>query len=314
MTGRDPDLQSYLPDFLHDQTTYRYIHSAKNGGCEVTEGSVRGTGWRRLLQYGTSDENVGEQQLTIGGVDYTISGHPGDLDRYHLFVFSPCHHHFHFNYYGRLSWQGKGGRVTNSKKGWCLVSTNRPANRETSPLWTPFENCDYQGIAAGWVDQYQIGISGQWVDTTDFPTGTGTRSFNSNPYGVLCEGKFVDKQGTPLGPRQAVVWAPTRLKTADGKTVDAPLCHLKPNWHANNVESVRDRVEQQGLGLITTTCTRGQIGPLRNCGFGAHPTTAPCRPGRRTTATFSIPSRVAAAGRAFDGVQPRPPLADPCAL
>ena len=135
-TGRDPDLQSYLPDFFHDQTTYRYIHSAKNGGCEVTEGSVQGTGWRRLLQYGTSDENVGEQQLTIGGVDYTISGHPDDLDRYHLFVFSPCHHHFHFNYYGRLSWQGTGGRVTNSKKGWCMVSTNRPANRETSPLWT----------------------------------------------------------------------------------------------------------------------------------------------------------------------------------
>src|SRR5262249_52542221 len=59
VTGRDPDLQSYLPDFLHDQVTYRYIHSAKNGGCEVTEGSVQGTGWRRLLQYGTSDENVG---------------------------------------------------------------------------------------------------------------------------------------------------------------------------------------------------------------------------------------------------------------
>jgi len=289
VTGRDPDLQSYLPDFLHDQTTYRYIYSAKNGGCEVTEGSVGGTGWRRLVQYGTSDENVGEQQLTIGGVDYTISGHPGDLDRYHLFVFSPCHHHFHFNYYGQLSWHGGAGRVTNSKKGWCLVSTNRPANRETSPLWTPFENCDYQGIAAGWVDQYQIGISGQWVDTTDFPPGTGIRSFNSNPYGVLCEGKFVDEQGRPLGPRQPVVWAPTHLKTADGKTVEAPLCRLKPQWHANNVESVRDRVERQGLGLITTTCTRGQIGPLRNCGFGKRPTTGTCRPGGRTTATFSIP-------------------------
>jgi hypothetical protein len=85
------------------------------------------------------------------------------------------------------------------------------------------------------------------------------------------------------------VWAPTHLKTADGKTVEAPLCRLKPQWHANNVESVRDRVERQGLGLITTTCTRGQIGPLRNCGFGKRPTTGTCRPGGRTTATFSIP-------------------------
>ena len=32
-------------------------------------------------------------------------------------------------------------------------------------------------------------------------------------------------------------------------------------------------LRRQGLGLITTTCTRGQIGPLRNCGFGTHPTT-----------------------------------------
>jgi Lysyl oxidase len=290
VTGVDPDLELYRPDALHDQTTYRYIHSAGTGGCEVVEHSVEGTGWRRLLQFTTSDQNVGERDLTIGGVDYAISGHPGDLDRYHLYVFSACHHHFHFRYYGQLSWHGKGGPILNTKQGFCLQSTFRVANRETSSLVNPFAGCDYQGIAAGWIDQYQIGLSAQWIDSTSIPPGVGLRSFHSNPYGILCEGKFVDAKGRPLGPKQPVVWAPTKYKTPDGKTVSAPLCKLSPNWDRNNTDSVKVRIERQGLGLITTACTRGQIGPLRNCGFGKHPTTAPCRPGQKTTATFSIPS------------------------
>jgi hypothetical protein len=47
-----------------------------SGGCEVVEGSVGGTRWRRLLQSATLDDNVGERALTIGRVDYSLSGHP----------------------------------------------------------------------------------------------------------------------------------------------------------------------------------------------------------------------------------------------
>ena len=83
-------------DFLHHQTTYRYIHSPK-GGCEVTEGSVEGTGWRRLVQYGTSDENVGERQPR-SAVSTTRSAVIPTISIGITSVFSPCHHHFHFNY------------------------------------------------------------------------------------------------------------------------------------------------------------------------------------------------------------------------
>ena len=76
VTGSEPDLEIYVPDFLPSRTTYRYVHATGSGGCEVEEGSVGGTGWRRLLQFATSDENVGNRALTIGGVDYTLSGQP----------------------------------------------------------------------------------------------------------------------------------------------------------------------------------------------------------------------------------------------
>jgi hypothetical protein len=127
------------------------------------------------------------------------------------------------------------------------------------------------------------------VDSTELPVGTGTRTFVSNPYGFLCEGKFVDRKGRPLAPGQPVVWRKTRFITPEGQTVEAPLCRLSPRWKANNSHSIPVRIERHGLGLINTPCTRGQIGPLRNCGFGTRPATASCTPGASTTATFSIP-------------------------
>ncbi len=287
VTGEDPDLQIYEPDFAPSRTNYRYIHAEGSGGCEVEEHSVGGTGWRRLLQFDTSDENVGNHDLTIGGVDYFLSGKSGELDLHNLFELSPCHGHYHFKYYGDLSWSG-GGVVSSSKLGFCLQSTGRPANRETSPLHNKFASCFYQGVAAGWLDKYQAGLSGQWIDTTDIPKGTGTRSFHSNPKGFLCEGKFVDENGVPLGPSDPVVWAPTGLIGENGEPVEAPLCRLSPTWDDNNTDSTQETIEPHGLGMINAPCARGQIGPLRNCGFGTRPDVARCTPGQPKTVTFSV--------------------------
>ncbi len=289
-SGTDhPDLAAYEPEFGPSRTSYRYIHRRGSGGCEVAEKSVDGTGWRRLLQFATADENVGDRDLTIGGVDYFLSGEADQLDRHNLYEWSECHKHYHFKYYGDLTWRGSGS-ITNAKKGFCLQSTQRTANRETSPLHNAFEECGYQGVSAGWIDNYQAGLSGQWLDTTDLPAGPGTRSFETNPRGFLCEGRFVDAKGAPLEPADPVVWAPTGLTAANGGSVDAPLCEPGADWDANNIESVGETIERHGLGLITTRCTRGQIGPLRNCGFGEDPEVARCAPGKRTRATFTIPS------------------------
>jgi lysyl oxidase len=130
----------------------------------------------------------------------TISGHPGELEQHNLYEFSPCHRHYHFKYYGGLSWSGHG-LIANAKKGFCLQSTFRAANRVTSPLHNPFGSCDYQGVSPGWIDQYKAGLSGQWLDTTDLPPGIGTRTFRSNPNGFLCEGKFNRRPREPARPQ-----------------------------------------------------------------------------------------------------------------
>jgi hypothetical protein len=286
VTGNEPDLQIFAPEFAPSRVTYRYI---RPDACEIVEDSVGGTGWRRLLQFATSDENVGNKDLTIGGVDYHITGTPGELDAHRLFEYSACHGHYHFKYYGTLGWSGGGG-VVNSKKGFCLQSTARSANREGSPLHNPFGDCIFQGVAAGWIDEYKIGLSGQWIDTTGLPAGRGTRSFRSNPNGFLCEGTFVDRRGRPIPDGQPVVWAPTGLTAEDGHPVEAPLCRLQDDWNQNNKDSTTDTIPPFGQGLITEPCTRGQIGPLRNCGFGAAPAIGTCVPGALTTISLSVPA------------------------
>ncbi len=288
VTGTAPDLATYGPDFAPSRISYRYIHEMGSAGCEVQEGSVGGTGWRRLLQFATSDENVGARDLTIGSVDFYADGDEGDLDKHRMFEFSPCHHHYHFRYYGSLGLEGAGGAV-NAKQGFCLQSTNRVANRETSPLHQPYGDCAYQGVAAGWVDQYQAGLPSQWLDVTDLEPGTYTRTFDSNPEGLLCEGTLVDADGEPLGPDDPMVWGETDLLTEDGEPVEAPLCELSEGWDANNNDAIDVSLEAHGLGLITSDCTRGQLGPLRNCGFGSQPETAACQPGQPAQAVLSIP-------------------------
>lgn len=285
VTGDAPDLRIHEQQFAPSRVVYRYVRPS---GCELAEGAVAGTGWRRVVQFTTADENVGNRPLRIGAVDYADEGEPQELDAHKLFEFSACHQHYHFKYYGDFRWQGDG-RLVNAKNGFCLQSTSRTANREHSPLGNAFAGCGFQGIEAGWVDEYKAGIPAQWLDTTDLPAGTGTRTFTSNPRGLLCEGTLLDSNGDPLPDGAPIAWTPTTLKADDGTPVEAPRCRLSPRWDANNAHSVRQTIPPFGQGMLTESCDRGQIGPLRNCGFGVKPAVGTCAPGRLTTIRLTIP-------------------------
>jgi hypothetical protein len=257
---------------------YRYVEA---DSCEVVEGCVGGSGWRRLLIFDSHDHNVGGQPLVIGPVDYFVEGLGGELIDHNVYTLSECHNHFHFQYYGNFSFGSASGRRI-QKNGFCLESTDRLSNNETSPLHTNFV-CEHQGVSAGWGDLYGSSLVCNWVDITDVDTSAGPvtddLTFHSNPDGFLCEGELVkDASG-------AQVWEPTEFRSPDGAVVDRPLCVPAEGVEDNDVGSVEVTIPVRG-GFMTAPCRSDQdLGPLRNCGFTLDETLLDCAPGEPVSLT-----------------------------
>jgi hypothetical protein len=255
----EPDVRVMTEGLDVQRVIYRYIDE---DSCALAENCVGGTGWRRLLQFDASVHNVGGKALAIGDVDYYLDGSGSLLADHNIFEYSTCHEHYHFSYYGDFLF-GSGDTQSGNKQAFCLQSTNRYSNNEYSPLTHPYGACDFQGIQAGWGDDYGAGIECQWIDVTDVDvseqTQEGKLTFVFNPASFLCEGTPVlDDDGNP-------VWEETEFETVHGLPVDRALCDFVDGWDANNEgEKV---LEVTRGGLILSECARGQIGPLRDCGF-----------------------------------------------
>jgi Lysyl oxidase len=276
-----PDLALLEDEFHENRVVYKYIPS---NSCTVVEQCVGGSGWRRLLQFSTSDKNVGKKTLEVGMVDYYLSGKNGYVSDWGLFEFSACHQHYHFQHYGDFHY----GPEVERKNGFCLQSTARVQNHESGPLTNPYGGCDRQGVEASWADQYKAGLECQWVDVTGVDTSTRAKtyplSFTSNPDGFLCEGNPVlDDQGLPI-------WEPTEFRTATGGVVHKQKCDFFPNWKDNNGHSYNVTLGLTGESFINLPCERGQEGPLRNCGFEPPSATLDCTPGATTTVSCTLPN------------------------
>jgi hypothetical protein len=196
--------------FPPPKLVYRYI---PEGDCTLEEKCVGAVGWRRLLQFSSVNWNTGAKNLDIGPVNYLVAeSTEGDLARHHVFEYSACHKHYHFMHYGTFSFGAQ--QPSNSKRGFCLESTDRLSNNESSPLHNPYGTCSYQGIEAGWADNYNAGIDCQWIDVTGYDVSQGpvkdVLRETFNPDGFLCEGTPVlDSAG-----KQA--YEPTSFTTAKG--------------------------------------------------------------------------------------------------
>jgi len=281
------DMQVWLPDFTQNRTEYKYFAP---DSCELAEACIGAPGWRRVLQFNSSDENTGSSTLEIGAIDYYLTGEQTLNDLYHIFEFHSCHQHYHFTHYGSFQYDAPGASTTH-KQGFCLQSTDRVANTENSPLHNIYAGCEYQGVEVGWVDQYKMGLPCQWVDVTDVDTSAGPvtapLTFTSNPDGFLCEGSpVIDEQGNP-------VFEPTAFTTVDGDTVWRPKCDFADGWDTNNSDSYDATVPAPGESFIGRTCDRGQIGPMRNCGFTAKQQLETCTAGAPATLHCDIPADAA---------------------
>jgi len=275
------DLEVIGEGLENHRVIYRYIPA---DSCAIAEGCVGGSGWRRLLQFDASVKNVGPVALNIGDVDFYLDGRDTPLSNHHIFEYSACHMHHHFTHYGNFTYGGHDG----DKRAFCLQSTNRYANHEYSPLTNPFGSCEFQGIEAGWGDDYGAGIECQWIDVTDVDTSAGPVTqplvFDSNVDQFLCEGNLIlDGNGDPT-------FVPTSFSTPEGDTVDRLACDFVSGWNTNNRQE-RDAILPVTGGLINTPCTRGQLGPRRDCGYteqtGAGATIA-CTPGAAVTLSCSV--------------------------
>jgi hypothetical protein len=257
-TEAGADLKVFLPGLRNHRVTYRYFPPES---CAIAEGCIGAPGWRRLLQFDAISHNVGNGPLHVGDVDYYLEGDGGEVNSHHLYEYSECHGHYHFSHYGSFFY-GEDDEAVGGKRAFCLESTNRLSNNETTPLWSPYGFCDYQGIAAGWGDMYQAGLDCQWVDVTDVVSPvTAPLSSHVNPSDLLCEGvPGLDDDGYPK-------WVATDLKNDDEQPIDTIDCDAVPERMANNRDGVDAELPAPGLGLVTGLCTRGQVGPLRDCGF-----------------------------------------------
>jgi hypothetical protein len=267
------DLAVVQDELAVNRLTYRYIGA---DSCALAEACVGGSGWRRLLQFNASEQNLGAKPVDIGNVDYFVDNPDVSTPNanHHVYEYSSCHHHYHFSHYATFTY---GGDPTlGSKRAFCLESVARYSNNEHSPTWSPYGDCSYQGISQGWGDQYNAGIECQWVDVTNIDTSSGALTeplgFRSNPDGFLCEGNPVlDKDGNP-------VWEPTQFLTSDDLPVDRPKCDFMKNWDDNNLGTLDVTLPLPGEGMTTEPCTRGQLGRRRNWAFR---TTARCSRARR---------------------------------
>jgi hypothetical protein len=253
------DLQVIGDGLDNHRIIYRYIGASS---CAMAENCVSGLGWRRLLQFDASIQNIGADALNIGDIDYYLESKDTLLATHNIFVYSSCHQHYHFSHYGAFELSADGVRLGN-KQAFCLQSTSRYGNNETSPLTHDYSSCSYQGIQAGWGDDYGAGVECQWIDVTGMADAAPVNAkldFKSNPDQFLCEGQPVlDKEGEPE-------FEDSGFRTATDLRVDRPACDFAPNWNDNNEQSRMISIAPTG-GLITSECTRGQLGPLRDCGF-----------------------------------------------
>jgi len=257
--SRGADL-AVIGDALSQENAIYYRYFAPDA-CEIVEKCIAKPGWRRFLSFSANVRNDGDHDINLG--DVTDPNNPWRIAN--AIEYSGCHHHYHFSHYGTFGY----GTLPGSKKAFCLEDTDRTHNDELTSLTPNHQSCQFQGITAGWGDEYQFGLPCQGIDITDGDTDSTnpadtTLSFVANPDQFICEGfPAVDSSGN-------LIFDPTSFISEAGLPVSRERCNFTPGYAANNSTST-NVTARDGTGFVSTACKNGEIGPLRDCGFSAQP-------------------------------------------
>jgi hypothetical protein len=117
--------------------------------CELEEGSINGSGYRRILRFDVVLINGGSGTLYVGSP--TDPSNPYD----DVFEFSPCHNHYHISDFADYRLLNPDGTVAilGHKQAFCFISSlkySNDLNGQDKPSFT----CADQGIASGYGDWY----------------------------------------------------------------------------------------------------------------------------------------------------------------
>jgi len=183
------------------------------------------------------------------------------------------------------------------KIGFCIQSTNRIINARGSTTWSNYQTCSYQGVNPGWADNYNAGITGQWVTITSLDTSHGAiepqLEILGNPKHWLCEGVI------NRNPDGSIQWVNANAITVTppwpipGLPIEIFNCTISPGALDNNDDYTTFEVPKPGGGLLTSTClNEGQVfGHERDCEFTKQDMMIPCTPGAQVTVHCSHTSQ-----------------------
>jgi lysyl oxidase len=203
-----------------------------SGSCvlDPDEMCVGGPGIRKLLRFDVQVHNIGTEDLVIGN----------PADHLDLFVFSACHHHYHFKQaalYELLDETGTQVR-RGRKQGFCMEDTAPSTKPAPSP---PKYNCQYQGIQVGWSDLYPFFLDCQWIDITDVEPGNYQLHVVWNPAHLLPETTLDNDSATVPIVIPAPADAPPRVDSirAPNRYSHWQAGHqVEIAWHASDDQGV----------------------------------------------------------------------------
>ncbi len=173
--GQSPDLivdQARLASSVELQT-----NSFSTSDCATIEGCAS-EGLRRLVKFDAGLINIGDGDLLLG----EPQANPD------LFVFSPCHGHYHLKGVADYELISSDGTVliTARKQAFCL----RDDIAAVAGAGPAKYNCDFQGISPGWEDVYDKSLDCQWLDITGVPDGDYILRVVLNPERVFVESNY----------------------------------------------------------------------------------------------------------------------------
>ncbi|WP_265111152.1 lysyl oxidase family protein [Halosolutus halophilus] len=172
-------------DQVEDRPEVNFVPGVRNfnistevfdeSSSDVEDGFVT-PGEHRLLRFDMIIYNEGDRDAELGRPE----DHPD------LFEYSDSHGHAHlkgFNNYVLFNESGDRTGVVR-KQTFCLRDLYQ--TRSTANSSAQFD-CEYQGISAGWADEYDASLPGQYIVIDDLPDGEYTLQATTNAEGTIDE-------------------------------------------------------------------------------------------------------------------------------